>query len=155
MRIPATRVVHVVQKGETLTIIARRYGTTVKAIAELNEIKNVDLIYEGQELLIPVGGAEPVEDEPEPEPELVTGEPIVGEAEATVWQARAWAEKRGAHQRFVDIADAYWKYGELTGIRPEVPYSVCPGDEFRKFTGRDTDQNNWAGIKTRTRVGCS
>ena len=157
LRIPATRVVHVVQKGETLTIIARRYGTTVKAIAELNEIKNVDLIYEGQELLIPVGGAEPVEDEPEsePEPELVTGEPIVGEAEATVWQARAWAEKRGAHQRFVDIADAYWKYGELTGIRPEVLYVQSAREtNFGKFTGAVTpDQNNWAGIKTRNPSG--
>ena len=41
---------YVVQKGDTLTAIAVKFGTTVEAIAVLNGIKNVDLIYGGQKL---------------------------------------------------------------------------------------------------------
>jgi LysM repeat protein len=39
----------VVQKGDTLRIIAGKYGTTVDALLKLNpEIKNPNLIYVGQ-----------------------------------------------------------------------------------------------------------
>jgi len=46
--------VHVVQQGEYLTLLASRYGSTVRAIAQANGITNDNLIFEGQELLIPV-----------------------------------------------------------------------------------------------------
>lgn len=45
--------VHVVQKGETLSIIAGRYKVTVEAIVKLNKIKDANLITVGQKLLIP------------------------------------------------------------------------------------------------------
>jgi len=39
----------VVQKGDTLRIIANKYGTTVEALLALNPtIKNANLIYVGQ-----------------------------------------------------------------------------------------------------------
>ena len=44
---------YVVQPGDTLSLIARRYSTTVQAIAELNGILNPNLIHVGQRLLIP------------------------------------------------------------------------------------------------------
>ncbi len=44
---------HVVQKGETLLSIARRYGVTVQAIQQANNIPNPDLIFPGQVLVIP------------------------------------------------------------------------------------------------------
>ncbi len=50
---------HVVQWGENLTRIARRYGTTVWAIAQANGILNVNYIRAGQILLIPVSGPGP------------------------------------------------------------------------------------------------
>lgn len=43
---------YVVKKGDTLTSIARLYGTTVQKIAADNNIKNVNLIYPGQVLKI-------------------------------------------------------------------------------------------------------
>lgn len=43
---------HTVTSGETLTAIARRYGTTVKNIAQLNKISNVNLIQRGQKLRV-------------------------------------------------------------------------------------------------------
>lgn len=44
--------IYIVKKGDTLTAIAKKYNTTVKAIAEKNGIKNVNLIITGQKLKI-------------------------------------------------------------------------------------------------------
>ncbi len=44
---------YVVQPGDTLSLIARRYDTTVQAIAERNNIPNPNLIYVSQRLIIP------------------------------------------------------------------------------------------------------
>src|SRR5688500_12865193 len=44
---------YVVVKGDTLWGIARRHGTSERAIAELNRIPNVDLLRIGQQLTIP------------------------------------------------------------------------------------------------------
>jgi LysM repeat protein len=44
---------HLVQSGDTLSQIAVRYGSTVQAIAQRNNIANVDLIYVGQRLCVP------------------------------------------------------------------------------------------------------
>lgn len=48
----STRVTYTVKKGDTLSSIASKYGTTVKKIASLNSISNVNLIYVGQVLTI-------------------------------------------------------------------------------------------------------
>lgn len=50
----AKPVTYKVEKGDTLTAIARKYKTTVKALQNENGIKNANLIYAGQVLKIPV-----------------------------------------------------------------------------------------------------
>ena len=45
-------VTYTVKKGDTLTAIAKKYETTVKKIASLNHIKDVNRIYVGQKLII-------------------------------------------------------------------------------------------------------
>lgn len=45
-------IIHTVSKGDTLSYIARKYNTTVQKLAEINNIKNVNLIYVGQEIKI-------------------------------------------------------------------------------------------------------
>lgn len=45
-------VTYVVKRGDTLSAIARRYGTTVSRIARDNNIKNPNLIYTGQVIKI-------------------------------------------------------------------------------------------------------
>ena len=52
---PASSIVHVVQRGETLYSIARHYGSSVSAIAAANGITNVNRITVGQRLVIPTG----------------------------------------------------------------------------------------------------
>ena len=44
--------VYTVKRGDTLSEIAMKYGTTVQAIAQDNNISNVNLIYPGQRLVI-------------------------------------------------------------------------------------------------------
>lgn len=43
---------YTVKRGDTLSAIASRYGTTVQEIAQINGIQNVNLIYSGQVLKI-------------------------------------------------------------------------------------------------------
>lgn len=45
-------VTYTVKRGDTLGAIAKKYNTTVSNIAKLNNIKNVNLIYVGQKLII-------------------------------------------------------------------------------------------------------
>lgn len=51
--------IHVVQRGETLSRIALRYGVTLSAVASANNITNVNFIFVGQQLTIPGGTAPP------------------------------------------------------------------------------------------------
>lgn len=64
--------IHVVQRGETLFDIARAYGLTIQALADLNNIANPNSIFVGQRLLVPsgdpVGAAPPASVQPTPTP---------------------------------------------------------------------------------------
>ncbi len=56
---PAANFVYTVRAGDQLRFIAPRYGTTWQAIAELNNLQDPNLIFTGQQLLIPnlgIGG---------------------------------------------------------------------------------------------------
>jgi LysM repeat protein len=50
---PGNACQHIVKPGETLSSIARMYGTTVEAIMRANGLTNPNLIYVGQKLTIP------------------------------------------------------------------------------------------------------
>lgn len=54
---PVASTTYTVQAGDTLSAIARRFGTTVEAIVAANNLTDPDLIQVGQELVIPQGGA--------------------------------------------------------------------------------------------------
>lgn len=47
-------VTYVVQRGDTVSALAARYGSTVNAIVQANSLNNAALIYVGQTLIIPV-----------------------------------------------------------------------------------------------------
>lgn len=48
-----TETVYTIKKGDTLTKIAAQYHTTVKELERINDIKNSDLIFAGDELKVP------------------------------------------------------------------------------------------------------
>lgn len=74
---------------------------------------------------------------------------MLGESVYTIDQARAWAAAHNAHQRFIDAAEIYWQYGQLTGIRPDIMYAQAAKETaFGNYGGAVLpEQNNWAGIK--------
>lgn len=49
-------ITYTVKKGDTLSAIAKKYETTVEALASINGIKNVNLIHVGKVILIPKPG---------------------------------------------------------------------------------------------------
>ena len=53
MRAPTGPLVYTVRPGDTLYSIAGLFATTVQAIAAANAIANINLIYVGQQLVIP------------------------------------------------------------------------------------------------------
>ena len=75
-----TPITHVVQAGETLSEIARLYGTTVEAIVQANNLDNPDSLREGQVLIIPSSATErpPAEatTQPVPTPSSPVGQRI-------------------------------------------------------------------------------
>ena len=69
---------HVVRPGESLLTIARHYGISIWAIAERNQIRNVNLVFVGQSLVIPAG------EEPAPAPTpTLTATPTPAQAQTT------------------------------------------------------------------------
>ena len=48
--------VYIIKKGDCLSVIAQRYGTTVKTLCEINNTANPDKIYTGNKLLVPYKG---------------------------------------------------------------------------------------------------
>lgn len=75
--------------------------------------------------------------------------PLVGAPSVDVETAKQWARNSGAAERFIDIADTYWKYGEITGLNPAILYAQAAKETgFGKYGGNVLpEQNNWAGIK--------
>jgi len=57
--IPGSKIEYVVQSGDSLQSIAAQFDSTAEAIAEENEIDDLNNIYVGQALVIPVGVATP------------------------------------------------------------------------------------------------
>ncbi len=47
---------YTVESGDTLSGIASRFGTTVEALVEANDIENPDVLMVGEELVVPGGG---------------------------------------------------------------------------------------------------
>jgi len=48
--------VYDIKRGDCLSVLAKKYGTTVAVLQALNNIPNPDLIYAGNKLLIPYNG---------------------------------------------------------------------------------------------------
>ncbi|TKJ29108.1 MAG: hypothetical protein CEE40_09640 [Chloroflexi bacterium B3_Chlor] len=82
---------HVVQPGETLSEIARMYGTSVDAIVEANDLGDADALREGQLLLIPSSPVPTPGEEPTAAP-LSTPSSTVGQRIHVVQEGETLSE---------------------------------------------------------------
>lgn len=97
-------VYHIVQRGEYLSIIAQRYGTTQQAILAANpQITNPNLIFAGQTIFVPFG-AQPPQPTPVPPPPT----PVPPVTPACRWN------------HLVVPGDTMLKIGRLYGVDPFV-----------------------------------
>jgi len=86
---PANEVRYIVQAGDSLWKISRKFGVSVNAISERNDVRDPALIRTGRELWIPdptKGFGEAAGTKPAIEPPIVSGttEPVTGETTETV-----------------------------------------------------------------------
>jgi LysM repeat protein len=54
--------IYTIQKGDTLSALAKRFNTTVEALARTNNIKDPDKIYAGKTLSVPSSGVPSIVD---------------------------------------------------------------------------------------------
>lgn len=90
--------------------------------------------------------------------ERVSGStPILGEPQATVAQAQAWARARGGTSTFLVLAPKYWRLASRNGVRPDVAYAQAAKETgFGRFGGVvDASYFNPCGMKTRDGGGNS
>ncbi len=85
---------YVVQRGDTLYSIARRFGVSIWQLASLNNIPNINLIYVGQVLIIPTPGPTPPGPGPAPNQYVVQyGDTLFSIARrfgVSVWQLASY-----------------------------------------------------------------
>lgn len=81
--------IHVVQPGQTLSAIAKVYGTSVKELASVNGLTDPNRIRAGAELLIPTSGR---------------GKPLAGDRpELVLWSEATSLFPRGEKARVIDV----------------------------------------------------
>jgi len=110
-------ITHVVQEGETLGLIAKKYGTSVETLVALNEIENPNLIRVGQELVVGVRVTETPKPTSVPEP---TATPAFAGEEA---EMKAYAQELLP----LNVEWVSW-FAELSVVFQEVseaPWTVC------------------------------
>lgn len=102
--------IHVVRSGETLSLLAKRHGISVGALAEANRLARPDRVRVGQRLVIPGKlGAAPVAREPGPPPHFVLSPPeLDGRAPAFGWPVEGpvssqFGRRRGGWHAGIDI----------------------------------------------------
>ena len=144
-----SRRVHVVRAGESLPFLAFRYGTTVWALREANEIDWLGLVLAGQELEIPPASA-PGAATPRPPSVRTKPAPVVQGQTLLVWvSSPAEITLSG---RFLDQdllfqrgSQGYWA---LAGIDP----LTSPGEYRIALEATEKETHDWLAIDRRVSV---
>jgi LysM repeat protein len=131
---------YIVQAGDSLSVIAQRYGVTVQALMRANSITNPDRVQVGQALMIPAEGRRPapapaVQESATPQPAVVApvAPPVpavrVERADAPVLPP-AQAARSSQHTYTVEIGD------DLLSVASEFNVSIA---ELRAANNLDSE----------------
>ena len=131
----ATYKTYTVVRGDTLSEIAQRYGTTVRYLAKLNNIRNVNLIYVGQVLkiseVVTVTPSKP-NPTPAPPPASSSSKPTPTKTSSAATRAPITAFGLQANTDRTFFATWTWSRGDTQTF--EVRWFYGTGDKA-KFTG--------------------
>jgi membrane-bound lytic murein transglycosylase D len=140
----ATYRIHRVRRGESLSIIAHRYRTSVSAIARLNGLRRVNLIKSGQRLKIPVRGRRSYASS-SPPPKLVKeGEKliyIVRRGDSLYKIAHAFSTTVGKIKKDNNLESDLLDVGQKIVIQSSIPqgatiYTVKRGDSPSRIANK-------------------
>lgn len=137
--------VHVVRAGETLSSIATRYGTSVKALARANRIRDVNLIVTGAELRVPTGAAPVMDVDPNSRGTIEAALEEQAEAhdvESSLVKAVAWQESNW-RQRVTSDAGAIG----VMQVMPETARYVNGSLQGEDLDVRSAADNVELGVK--------
>ncbi|WP_135257678.1 LysM peptidoglycan-binding domain-containing M23 family metallopeptidase [Thermus caldilimi] len=121
LALPALAQTHTVAPGETLFSIARRYGTTVEALARLNGLQDPNRIRVGQVLRVRPGGEVAL-----PRGSLVYFPPIQGRAFALRVEGyrEGWVEFLGVRYPLLSGEGGLWALLAVGAMQPPEVYPL-------------------------------
>jgi peptidoglycan endopeptidase LytE len=156
---------HVVQPGESLMLIAERYGVNPARIVQANTIRDADVVAVGQKLDIPGGRAQTVAVQPaprtaasapapaaKPTPAAVAAKPAPAPAPAPA--AAAAPADEGAGWNIVSIASKYLGYRYTWGgVSPNTGFD-CSGFSYYVYrtAGRPVPRDLWGQMQAGPRI---
>lgn len=103
---------YTVKKGDTLSEIAVKYGTTVAKLADLNNIENVDLIYIGQVLKLTGTSTKPTNTSSQPN---IQHFGLQSNSDRTVFVTWVWSKTNTENYQtmwYYDTGDGVWFVGD-------------------------------------------
>lgn len=127
--------IHVIQPGETLFSIAKRYSTTVEAIVQANQIADPSLIFSGQRLIIPIGQA-PIPQPQTTEYKVQVDDTLRGIAARFGTQPEAIARLNGLTNPDLIIAGQVLRIPVSGNTGSERIYTVVHGDTLTRIAAR-------------------
>ncbi|GAB4513086.1 MAG: hypothetical protein OHK0046_13500 [Anaerolineae bacterium] len=130
---PGQSTSYVVVRGDTLGSIARRFNTTVAAIASANGITNPNLIFVGQQLTIPGASGQP--------PVVITPTPPPGSGQPNNPPVNTGFELGGHAQTFEYVSSM--RQAGMTWVKKQLIYNQ--GDDPSVAQGL-IDQANTSGL---------
>jgi membrane-bound lytic murein transglycosylase D len=105
---------HKVKRGETLSVIAGKYGTSVEAVRDANGLKRKSMLQVGQNLMIPVSGGVPSN------PDLANSKPT--------YMIPTNGVDKAALTRYAERHAAGYAYAAVPADKTKITHVVRKGD---------------------------
>ncbi|MYE27889.1 MAG: LysM peptidoglycan-binding domain-containing protein [Chloroflexi bacterium] len=102
---------HIVQRGETLQVIAQRYGLSWQTLARANNIANPNLIYAGQALIVPASS------QPDATPVLI---PTAQPALPLQRPVQGLTSQRQFPVHIVQAGESIERIAQRSGVNPDA-----------------------------------
>jgi len=115
---------HRVQLGETLDVLARRYGVGVATLAAANGIANPNFVVAGTVLRIPAGKAMPLPAATRAVPPRPTGQAVVAMPPATLAAARSGSRIVVPPDRAV-LRSTFLRFSRLAGVPSDLAMALA------------------------------